>query len=118
MNVTILASGKVTLTHCKGYVTEGPGCTTRTGKANAAQIEAIRLAAAESGLIATPAREAPPEEIPIGGGASGGSVTIDGQTIQLMAYPRAEDAPRVAKLLSVVRAAIPERLVKRYIEGN
>jgi hypothetical protein len=118
VDVTITDTGKVTLKHCKGYETEGPACTTRTGKANAAQIEAIRIAVAESGLLETPAQEAPPEEIPIGGGSSGGSVTIDGQTVTLMAFPRSEDANRVGKVRAVIYAAIPPRLAKRFIEGN
>jgi hypothetical protein len=118
VDVTITDTGKVTLKRCKGYETEGPACTTRTGKANAAQVQAIRLAVDESGLLANPAREAPPEEIPIGGGSAGGSVTIDGQTATLMAFPRGEDSARVRKVLSVIYAAIPQRLAKRFIEGN
>ncbi len=118
VDVTITDTGKVTLKHCKGYETEGPACTTRTGKANAAQIEAIRIAVSESGLLDNPAQEAPPEEIPIGGGSAGGSVTIDGNTVTLMAFPRSEDANRVGKVRAVIYAAIPPRLAKRFIEGN
>jgi hypothetical protein len=118
VDVTITTSGKVTLKHCRGYETEGPACTTRTGKAGAARLNAIRQAVADSGLLERPAREAPPEEIPIGGGSSGGSVVIDGQTVRLMAFPRADDAGRVAGVLAAIHAAIPSRLVRRYIEGN
>jgi hypothetical protein len=118
VTVTISEAGKVTLKRCKGYETEGPACTLRTGKAKEAQLAAIRQAATESGLLETPAQEAPPEEIPLGGGSTGGSVTLEGQTVTLLAYPRAEDAARVARVLSAIYAAIPARLAKRFIEGN
>mgnify|MGYP000541819645 CR=1 FL=1 len=42
-------------------------------------------AVVESGLLDRPAQEVGPDEIPIGGGASSGRVTIEGQTVDLMA---------------------------------
>lgn len=116
VTVTIEATGKVTLRRCTGYETSGPACKTRTGKANAAQLEAIRLAVADSGLLEKPAREA--EDFPIGGGSSGGEVLIDGQSVELPPFPADPDVKRVAAVLSAVYAAIPERLRARYIEAN
>lgn len=118
VDVAITDSGAVTVKRCTGYETEGPACTTGTGTASAAQLEAIRQAVTDSGLLTSPAREAPPEEIPIGGGSTGGSVTMDGQTVTLMPFPHAEDIDRVHAVLTAIAAAIPQDLAESLIEGN
>ena len=116
VTVTIATDGKVTLKHCKGYETEGPGCKIRKGKATTDKVQAIREAALASGLIDRPARNA--EDIMVGGGATGGKVWIDGAEIALPSQPAADDAERVATVLSAVRAAIPDRLARKFIDGN
>lgn len=116
VTVTIATDGKVTLKHCKGYETEGPGCKIRKGKATTDKVQAIREAALASGLIDRPARNA--EDIMVGGGATGGKVWIDGAEIVLPSQPAAADADRVATVLSAIRSAIPDRLARKFIEGN
>ena len=118
VTVTISDAGLVVLKHCTGYETEGPACKTRKGKASPAQVDAIRAAVRDSGLLQDPAQEAAPEEIPLGGASFGGTVTLDGTTVTLWAFPRAQDRDRVARVLATVEAAIPERLRRRFIEGN
>lgn len=116
VTVTIQADGQLVLKHCKGYETEGPACKTRKAKVAPAQLDAIRTAAAEADLLATPARQT--EDIPVGGGSSGGSVTINGEKRDLPAWPIEADAERVGNVLSFIYAAIPARLATKFIEGN
>jgi hypothetical protein len=116
VTVTIHTDGQVILTHCKGYATEPPGCKTRKGKADAAKLDAIRAAVVEADLIANPARTS--DEVIVGGGASAGRVTLDGQKISLPSQPVVEDANRVGMVLRTVYDAIPTRLAKKFIEGN
>ncbi|NGM45707.1 hypothetical protein G5B31_09175 [Rhodobacter sp. SGA-6-6] len=116
VTATIAADGAVALTHCTGYETEGPACTTRRGKAAAAGLQAIREAAVASGLIETPAPES--DEIMVGGGSVRGRVRIDGAGIALPAQPAPEDAARVAVVLSAIRSAIPAGLAAGFLEGD
>ncbi len=114
-SVSIATDGKVTVKHCKGYETEGPGCKIRKGKATAEQLQAIRDAATASGLIDKPAR--PREEIMVGGGSVSGAVHMEGKVIKLISWPRTEDQARITAVLSAITAAVPARL-HRFIEGN
>lgn len=116
VTVTIHTDGQVILTHCKGYATEPPGCKTRKGKADATRLDAIRAAVVEADLLANPARAS--DEITVGGGSSGGKVTIDGEERSLPSFPVIEDANRVGLVLQAIYAAIPTRLSKKFIEGN
>ena len=117
-SVTIFADHSLTLRHCTGYETEGPACKTRKAKVTDDQIQAILTAATESGLLQTPARDLPEDMIPVGGGVTGGSVTLDGQVISLVAFPAVEDAARVAMVLQAIHAAIPERLRQRFMDES
>lgn len=108
VTTVIRVDGQVSVTRCKGYDTEGPNCTTRTGKATLDRLEAIRTAVAASGLMATPAREA--TDFPVGGGTSGGTVRVDGATVVLPPFPAEADVARVADVLSAIVAAIPQGL--------
>lgn len=114
--VTILENGQLTLKHCTGYETEGPACKTRKAKVTTDRMDAIRVAVTEADLVANPARQT--EDVPVGGGSSGGSVIIDGEKLALPAWPVAEDAERVGKVLDAIYAAIPTRLSTRFIEAN
>jgi hypothetical protein len=116
VTVTIATDGQLVLKHCKGYATESPDCKTRKAKVGDAALQSIRDTTLASGLAETPARKA--QDVPVGGGSSGGKVWLDGVEIALPAYPAAEDADRVASVRGAVRAAIPDRLVKKFIEGN
>ncbi|MCB6177673.1 hypothetical protein LHP98_05965 [Rhodobacter sp. Har01] len=116
VDVTILADGKLTLKHCTGYETEGPACKTRKATVTAAQMDAIRAAVVDQGLDRTPAQQV--DDIPVGGGASGGVIWLDGQKIELPAYPTEADTPRVNAVLTAVVAAIPQRLQDRFLNGN
>jgi hypothetical protein len=116
VTVTIATDGALVLKHCTGYATEGPGCKTRKAKVSDADLQSIRDVALASGLAETPARKA--TDVPVGGGSSGGKVWLDGVEIPLPAFPATEDADRVASVRGAIRAAIPDRLVKKFIEGN
>lgn len=112
-SVTILADGKLTLTHCTGYETEGPACKTRRAKVSAEALAAITAAAEASGLAAKPAQET---DVPIvGGGLSGGRVLLDGGEVTLLSQPAEGDAARVGSVLTAIRAAIPARF-NRFLE--
>ena len=117
-NVTIFADGKLTLKHCTGYETEGPACKTRTAKLTDEQLATIRTAAQESGLAEKPAKEVGDDMIPIGGGVSGGYVLLDGQKIDLIAFPVEADAARVRPVLQAIHDAIPERLRHRFMDES
>jgi hypothetical protein len=104
-NVTILTDGKLTLKHCKGYETDG--CRTRRAKVTPEALEAIRTAAADSGLAARPARET--EQPIVGGGLTGGVVYLDGRKVILIEQPAEPDVPRVTVVLDAIEAAIPAR---------
>lgn len=114
IEAAISPAGQVSVTRCTGYETSGPACTSRTGTADAARIEALGQAVRDSGLLEKPAKKAPADAIPIGGGSTDGSITLDGQTVLLPAFPQAGDADRVARVLAAITAAIPAQL----IEGN
>lgn len=114
-SVTILRDGKLTLKHCRGYETEGPACKTRRAKVAQATLEAIRDAAQSSGLAQKPARQS--EDIMIGGGSTGGVVYLDGQKIDLLPQPTAEDAERVGSVLKAIGAAIPSRF-DHFLTGD
>lgn len=116
VNVTILEDGALTLTRCEQYETEGPGCTTRRAKVPAADLEAIRAAAAASGLADKPAMEAEAEDIPMGGGSTSGSITIDETEIALPPFPAVADSERVMSVLTAIRAAIPAKLDRFFQE--
>lgn len=116
--VSILADGTLALKRCPGYETDGPACKTRTAKLATEALEAIRTTVADSDLVRIPASEAAAEDIPVGGGTTGGAVYLDGQKIALPAFPIEADAPRVSTVLAALHAAIPARLGKRFIEGN
>ena len=116
--VTILEDGSLSLKYCTGYSTEGPDCKTRRAKVSEDQLQAIRAAAAESGLAETPAKELSDDMIPIGGGATGGKVVVDGQEVDLIAFPIGEDAERIAPVLSAIHDAIPERLRHRFMDES
>lgn len=116
VGVTISEDGQLVLKHCTGYETEGPACKTRRAKVSAAAMEAIRAAAIEAQLFGFPVRGT--EDVPVGGGSRGGSVAQDGQVVSLPAWPVADDAERVGKVLDAIYAAIPTRLSTRFIDGN
>lgn len=110
VSVTFRDDGSVTLRHCKGYATEGPGCTLRSGKVSVDVLNTIRDAADAAGLAKNPPQRAPDDQIPIGGGAAGGAVWWQGERIVLPDYPALTDAGRVAAVLAVIRDAVPDRL--------
>lgn len=103
--VTILADGGLTLTHCRGYETEPPGCETREGQATEAALAKILQAVSESGVVTTPPRKL--DDPPVGGGATWAFVTVDGQTVELMDFPIEKDRARVRLVLDAIAAAIP-----------
>ncbi len=117
-NVTIFADGKLTLKHCTGYETEGPACKTRTAWVTEDQLAAIRTAAQESGLAEKPAEEVGDDMIPIGGSSTGGSVRLDGQKIDLIAFPVESDAARIGPVLQAIHDTIPERLRHRFMDES
>lgn len=106
-DVTILEDGKITVTHCKGYDTEGPGCRTRKGKVTEEAMQAIRDAAIASDLAAKPAKE--PEYPTVGSDGSWGSVFVDGQEYVLLWETHADDANRTGEVKRAIDAAIPKR---------
>lgn len=116
VDVSISADGALTLTHCKGYETEGPACRIRRAKLDQASREAILAAARDSGLDHKPA--ATMTDIPVGGGSEGGAVWLDGRKVVLPAFPAEADAGRVRAVLSAITAAIPQRLKTSFLDGN
>jgi hypothetical protein len=107
-DVTILSDGTLTFTHCTGYATEPPGCTTQGARVTETAIAVIGAAATESGLAEDPA--APNPDPPIGGGGMSGTVVLDGNRIELPRDPAPADADRVAAVLRAIATAIPSRL--------
>ena len=112
-SVTILADGKLTLTHCTGHETEGTACKTRRAKVSAEALAAITAAAEASGLSTKPAQET---DVPIvGGGLSGGRVLLEQGEVTLLSQPADADAARVDSVLAAIRAAIPTRF-NRFLQ--
>jgi hypothetical protein len=112
--VSITADGKLTLIYCVGYETEGPGCKTRKAKVDEADRAAILAAVMAGDLVDKPARQT--EDIPVGGGATGGRIYVDGQPVSLPAFPVDHDAARVGAVLNAIEAAIPDRFRDRYFD--
>lgn len=115
-NVSISTDGALTLVYCTGYETAGPACKTRKAKVDEAHRAAILAAVTAGDFFGKPVRQA--ENHPVGGGAAGGKVYVEGQPVVLPAFPTEADAPRVAKVLEAIVAAIPERFRNRYFERN
>lgn len=115
-NVTISPDGKLTLRYCTGYETEGPACKTRKAKVDEAHRAAILAAVTAGDLVAKPARQT--EDIPVGGGATGGKVYVDGQPVALPSFPTEQDAARVAAVVTAIEAAIPDRFRSRFFTRN
>ena len=108
VSITIATDGLVTAKRCKGYETDGPACKTATATTTPEKLEAIRGAVEASGLATRPAKPLDPPMV--GGGSLSGTVTLDGQTIEMIAQPVPEDAERVNTLIDVVGAAVPHEL--------
>lgn len=106
-SILIREDGRLELKHCKGYETEGPACKLRQAKVSEAALDAIRVAASESGLIEKPARET--ETPMVGGGLTWGRVNLVGGTVDLPSQPAEADVERVGKVLAAIAAAIPPR---------
>lgn len=109
-SILIREDGQLELKHCKGYETEGPACKLRKAKVSEAALEAIRTAAADSGLIENPARET--DTPMVGGGLTWGRVNLVGGTVDLPSQPADADVERVGKVLAAIAAAIPPRFVR------
>jgi hypothetical protein len=107
-SILIREDGQLELKHCKGYETDGPACKLRKAKVSEAALDAIRTAAADSGLIETPARET--DRPTVGGSLTWGRVNLLDGTAELPAQPADADAARVGKVLAAIAAAIPPRL--------
>lgn len=114
--VSITTDGKLTLRYCINYESDGPGCKTRKAKVEKARMDAILAAVAAGDLRTKPARAT--EDIPVGGGATGGKVFVDGQAVPLPSFPIDADAARVGAVLDAIRAAIPERFRNRFFDRN
>ncbi|WP_146038114.1 hypothetical protein [Tabrizicola aquatica] len=112
-SVSILADGKLTLTHCTGYETEGPACKTRRATVPTEALAAIITAAEASGLADKPAQET--ETPMVGGSLSGGRVLLEQGEVTLLSQPAEADAARVGSVLTAIRAAIPARF-NRFLE--
>ncbi|MFN4203245.1 MAG: hypothetical protein ACK4GM_09335 [Tabrizicola sp.] len=106
-SVLIGTDGQLELKHCRGYETEGPACKLRKAKVPETALEAIRIAAADSGLLEKPARKT--DTPVVGGGLTWGRVYLPGGTVELPSQPAEADIQRVGKVLAAVAAAIPPR---------
>lgn len=106
-SILIREDGELELKHCKGYETEGPACKLRRAKVSDAALQAIRAAAAESGLIQNPARET--DTPMVGGGLTWGRVNLAEGTVDLPSQPAEADVPRIRKVLAAIADAIPPR---------
>jgi hypothetical protein len=115
VEVTVTAEGWVTVTRCTGYKTEGPACRNGEGAAIPGVVDAILRAAEASDLANRPATALDPPMV--GGGWTSGTVMLGDRTIDLIAQPIAADEPRVATVLEVIGAAIPEALLP-ILEGE
>lgn len=115
VEVTVSTEGRVIVTRCTGYETEGPACKTGEAAAVAGSLEAIRQAAEASGLADRPATAIDPPMV--GGGWTSGTVRLGDRSIALIAQPIPADADRVATVLAVIGAAIPDALLP-VLEGE
>lgn len=107
-SIRIRADGRLDLKHCRGYETGGPACEQRKAKVSDTALEAIRTAAADSGLLERPARET--DAPVVGGGLTWGRVHLSGGTVALPSQPAEADMQRVGKVLAAIAADIPQRL--------
>jgi hypothetical protein len=114
-SILIREDGQLELKHCKVYQVEGPACKLRQAKVSRAALDAIRAAAAESGLIRKPARET--ETPMVGGGLTWGRVNLVDGTVDLPSQPADADVERVGKVLAAIAAAIPPRL-DRFLDPD
>jgi hypothetical protein len=115
VEVTVTETGWVTVTRCTGYETEGPACKTGEGTAVSGSVEAILQAAEASDLDTHPATAIDPPMV--GGSWMSGTVMLGDGPVDLIAQPIAADEDRVATVLEVIGAAIPEALLP-ILEGE
>lgn len=115
VEVTVRTDGRVTVTRCTGYETEGAACKTGEGAAVAGSVEAIRQAAEASDLADRPATAIDPPMV--GGAWTSGTVRLGESSIALIAQPIPADEDRVSTVLAVIGAAIPEALLP-MLEGE
>ncbi|HMO06137.1 MAG TPA: hypothetical protein PKD10_00630 [Paracoccaceae bacterium] len=106
MRLTIAEDGTVTLRACEGYGDDA--CITRRGIAPPPALDAIRAAAAASGLAERPAVDDPAPHV--GGSSTSGYVILGGQRIVLPAFPVTDDHGRVRAVMSAVMAAVPAEM--------
>lgn len=116
VNMTISAGGMLVLRHCKGYVTEGKDCTTKTATVPKAKLDAIRAAVTKADLAQRPMREM--EMPPIGGSTVAAVVHMNGTKISVSGFPIEADADRVGPVLAAIYKAVPTRIAEEYIEGD
>lgn len=109
LRALVAADGMVTLRACKGY--GDSDCVTLSGPAPQGAVAAILAAAGVAGLPGRPLAEDPMP--PVGGGATSGSVVIEGQTVALPAFPAEADRARTNDVLAAIQAAIPADLQTR-----
>jgi hypothetical protein len=104
----ILSDGTVTVTYCRGYATEPPGCATVTGRVADGALDGIAAAVARAGLPGAPMRQA--DEVPVGGGSRDGAVWLAGRRFDIPAFPSDADAQRAAATLAAILSAVPPDL--------
>lgn len=114
--VVIWTDGKLKLTHCKGYQTDGPSCTISHAQIAAADIDRIIAALSASHLAnrAAKAQDSPP----VGGGSQRATFWMDDKPIVLPAFPIESDQRRVRDVLDSIIAAIPKDLRDTQLSGN
>lgn len=98
--------------YCKGYSDAAPGCAIarfRLPKQAFADLQAA-LEPLEADLAAAPAM--PAVDFPVGGGSVGGLLRMNGREVRLLSFPAESDAPRVAAVLTVLRAATPASAIR------
>ncbi|QYK41500.1 MAG: hypothetical protein KF887_19415 [Paracoccaceae bacterium] len=105
LRAEIDSAGWVTMRSCQGYDETGPACRISAGEAPEGAVAAILAAAVAAEIFARP--PVSDAMVPVGGGSVHGSVTLDGETVMLPAFPVEEDRRRVADVLHAIATAIP-----------
>lgn len=118
LDVSFYEDGAVAVRRCTGYETEGPACKQGKGKVSVEVLNTIRDAADAAGVAKKAPKAAPDDEIPIGGGSAGGAVWWQGERIVLPDFPVRADVERVNMVLTAIRAAVPEKLDKRFFRAD
>ena len=113
VSVDILETGTVTIIHCLVDYYDNQWCSTDSELADPARIEALVAAVSEADLVTKPPKAASDNTVEA---TYGYSVLVGQELVGLPVSPAEEDEERVFRLHEAVYSAIPQRLLREYVE--